>query len=64
MGQEVINNEELVVANSFTHLGSTISDDLSLNKELDRRISKDCNTFSTLSEIVWENKNLTVKTKI
>ena len=71
MGQEgksapriTINNEELVVANSFTYLGSTISDDLSLNKELDRRIGKACATFSRLSERVWENKKLTVKTKI
>ena len=43
---------------------STISDDLSLNKELDRRIGKACATFSRLSERVWENKKLTVKTKI
>ena len=71
MGQEVestpritINNEELVVATSFTYLGSTISDDLSLNKELDRRIGKACATFSRLSARVWENKHLTVRTKI
>ena len=58
-----VNNEVLVVSSSFTYLGSTISDDLSLNKELDRRIGKACTTFSKLSERVWTNKKLTIKTK-
>ena len=71
MGQEVksapritINNEELIFANSFTYLDSTISNDLSLNNEQDLRIGKACATFSRLSERVWENTKLTVKTKI
>ena len=70
MGQRVksspritVNNEELV-ARSFTYLVSTISDDISLNKKLDRSIGKACATFSRLSERVWDNKKMTVKTKI
>ena len=58
-----VNNEDLVVSSSFTYLGSTITDDLSLNKELDRRIGKACTTFSKLSERVWTNKKLSIKTK-
>ena len=70
MGQRVksspritVNNEELV-ARSFTYLVSTISDDKSLNKKLDRSIGKACATFSRLCERVWDNKKITVETKI
>ena len=71
MGQEVseepeifINNQKLVVAESFIYLGSTITNDLSLKKELDRRIRRASATFAKLRKRVWENRKLTTGTKI
>ena len=70
MGQEAsepeiyINNEKLVTTSSFTYLGSTISDDVTLDKELDRRIGRACGTFAKLKGRVWENRKLTIKTKM
>ena len=71
MGQNVdsepeifVDNQKLVVTDNFTYLGSTMTDNLSLNKEIDRRIGRACGTFSQLKKRVWENKKLTVKTKI
>ena len=71
MGQEVasepeiyINNEKRVTTSSFTYLGSTISDDVTLDKELDRRIGRACGTFAKLKGRVWENRKLTIKTKM
>ena len=71
MGQEVskepeilINNQKLVVAESFIYLGSTITNDLSLKKELDRRIGRASATFAKLRKRVWENRKLTTGTKI
>ena len=59
-----INNYELDVVNEFTYLGSTISNNLSLAKELDRRIGKAATTFARLSTRVWKNSKLTIKTKV
>ena len=71
MGQNVdsepeifVDNQKLVVTDNFTYLGSTMTDNLSLNKEIDRRIGRACGTFSQLKKRVWENRKLTVKTKI
>ena len=71
MGQNVdsepeifADNQKLVVTDNFTYLGSTMTDNLSLNKEIDRRIGRACGTFSQLKKRVWENKKLTVRTKI
>ena len=71
MGQNVedepeifVDNQKLAVSDNFTYLGSTMTDNLSLNKEIDRRIGRACGTFSQLKKRVWENKKLTTKTKI
>ncbi|XP_066482784.1 DBIRD complex subunit ZNF326 isoform X2 [Tiliqua scincoides] len=59
-----ISEHELEVVHDFVHLGSTISDTLSLDNELNRRIGKAATTFSRLTKRVWSNKKLTENTKI
>ena len=71
MGQNVesqpevyIDNQKLVATDNFTYLGSTISSTLGLDREIDRRIGRACGTFAKLRKRVWENKKLTIKTKV
>ena len=71
MGQDVpsppairIDNEELAVTDHFTYLGSTITSNLSLDTELDKRIAKAAAVMAQLSKRVWTNKQLTLKTKL
>ena len=48
----------------FTCLGSTITDTLSLDVELDKRIGKAATTLACLTTCVWSNPMLTEKTKM
>ena len=71
MGQDVdspptisISDHELEVVHDFVYLGSTISDSLSLNSEISRRIGKAATSMSRLSKRVWTNGKLTEHTKI
>ena len=41
-----------------------MTDNLSHNKEINRRIGRACGMFSQLKKRVWENKKLTVRTKM
>jgi len=59
-----IQDHQLEVVNQFTYLGSTATNNLSLDVELDRRIGKAASTLSKLSKKVWENNQLTSNTKI
>ena len=43
-----IDNQKLVTTNNFTYLGSTISNTLGLDKEIERRIGRACGTFAKL----------------
>jgi len=71
MGQDVpsppairIDNAELDVIDHFTYLGSTITRNLSLDAELDKRIAKAAAVMAQLSKRVWTNKQLTLNTKL
>ena len=71
MGQDVdtppvitIDNYKLDVVHQFTYLGSTISDNLSLDAEINRRIGKAATTLGRLTTRVWKNPKLTVTTKM
>ena len=71
MGQNVpnppvikIDDKALKVTEQFTYLGSTISSNLSLDQEIDRRIAKSAGTMAKLSTRVWLNNQLTIRTKI
>ena len=59
-----IDEYELDAVHQFTYLGSTITDNLSLDAELDKRIGKAATTLSRLTTRVWINPKLTTKTKM
>ena len=70
MGQNVtepptiqIDSKALEVSDHFTYLGSTISSNLSLDHEIDRRIAKAAGTMSKLNKRVWSNGLLSLNTK-
>lgn len=60
----VIDDHSLEVVDSFTYLGATISKDLSVNNEINKRIGKASTVMARLKRRVWENKKLTLNTKI
>ena len=67
LGQDVdtspvitIDNYELEVVHEFTYLGSTTTDNLSLDAELNKRIGKAATTVERLTTRVWENSKMAV----
>ncbi|XP_076055189.1 uncharacterized protein LOC143033583 [Oratosquilla oratoria] len=58
-----ISNYQLEAVNEFTYLGSVVTNDLSLDTEIDRTGSASA-TFAELAKRVWENTKLTLTTKI
>ena len=48
----------------FTYLGSTITDNLFLDAEIDKRIGKAASTFARLMARVWTSPKLCVKTNM
>ena len=59
-----IDDYELEVIHQFMYIGSTITDNLSLDPEIDKRIGKAATTLTHLTSRVWTNPKLTVKTKM
>ena len=59
-----IDDYELDVVHQFTYLGSTITDNLSLDVAIDKRIGKAATTHARLTTRVWTNPKLTVKTEM
>ena len=59
-----IDNYQLEVVHEFTYLGSTITDNLSLDAELNKRIGKAETMLGRLATRVWENTKLTTKTNM
>lgn len=57
-------DQTLEVVHDFVYLGSTISDSLSLDTELDKRIGKATTTMARLNKRVWTNGKLTEHTKV
>ena len=58
-----IKGAELKVVHQFQYLGSTVTDTLSLDAEINKRIGMAYTTLSKLTKRVWTNKHLTVHTK-
>jgi len=58
-----IDGEILNTVKSFKYLGSTITNNKKLDQELQLRMSKASQTFGGLRERVWDNGDLTIKTK-
>ena len=59
-----IDDYEFDVGEQFTYLDSTITDNLSLDTEIDKRIGKAATTLARLTSRVGTNPKLTVKTKM
>ena len=59
-----VDNYEFKAVNHFTYLGSTISSNISLDAEIDKRVGKAATTLARLTSRVWENPKLTIKTKV
>ena len=59
-----IDDYELDDVCQFTYLGSTITDNLSLDAELDKRIGKAAPTLARLTARVWTSPELYMKTKM
>ena len=59
-----INNNKLEVVNKFTYLDSILSDYLSLDIKINRRIGRAASTFASLIKIVWGNGKLTIHNKV
>ncbi|PFX21557.1 hypothetical protein AWC38_SpisGene13952 [Stylophora pistillata] len=59
-----INDYEPDVVHYFTYLGSTVTDNLSLDVELDKRVGKAAATLARLTTSVWSNPMLTETTKM
>ena len=71
MGQDVssipsisIDEQILEVVDDFTYLGSTISSNLCLDAELNKRIGRASSALARLGKRVWDNSNLTTNTKM
>ena len=56
-----IDDYELYVVEKFTYLGSTITENLSLDTETNKRIGKAATTVARLTSRVWTKPKLTVK---
>ena len=59
-----IDGHPLEAVENFTYLGSTISSSLSIDAEVNSRIAKAAAVMAKLSQRVWNNPNLTEKTKL
>ena len=59
-----IDNYELDAVCQFTYLGSTITDNLSLDAEIDKGIGKAASTLARLTARVWTSPKLSVKAKM
>jgi len=62
--QMSINGVNLEVVHQFQYLGSTVTDSLSLDAEINKRIGMAFTTLSKLAKRVWENNHLTTHTKV
>ena len=59
-----INGTNLKTVEHFTYLGSIISDDATVSKDLGNRWSKTSSSPGRLSKRVWQNHSLRLSTKI
>ena len=59
-----IDDYELEVVHQFTYIESSITNNLSLDTELDKRIRKASTTLARLTKRVWANRELTIRTKM
>lgn len=59
-----VDNYEHEAVSHSTYLGSTISSNILLDTEVDKRIGKAATTFAGPAPRMWDNPKLTIKTKV
>ena len=59
-----INEHQLKHVHKFTYLGGVMSDDASLDAEINRRISRAAGTCKSLSDRCWNRSGLSMSTKL
>ena len=59
-----IHNYKLEVVHEFVYLGSTITNNLSIDSKLNKRIGKATITLSRLTKRVWSNNKLSDHTNV
>ncbi|XP_076451267.1 uncharacterized protein LOC143287206 [Babylonia areolata] len=59
-----IDGHQLNAVEHFTYLGSIISNDATISKDVDHRLSKSSSSFGRLQKRVWQNHSLRLLTKI
>ena len=59
-----IEDKSLEQVDNFTYLGSTVTSNLSLDAEVESRLSKAVIMMARLKDRVWETRKITVTTKI
>ena len=60
----LINGQKINAVNRFTYLGSTLSQDATIDHEVNLRISKASSTFGRLYDSVWNRRGIRNQTKI
>ena len=59
-----IEGKQLKAVENFKYLGSTVSNDASIDAEITTRIAKATGVFGRLSKRLWTNRNIRLKTKV
>ena len=59
-----LNGELIENVDKFCYLGSTVSFNLNMDEEISSRIGKAASTFGSLQKRVWNNRKLSIKTKV
>ena len=59
-----LSDEALKIVENFSYLGSILSNNFTLDKELNTRLGKVATSFGRLSKRVWSNNSLTLHTKL
>ena len=59
-----LSDEALETVENFLYLGSVMSNNFTLDKELNTRLNKAATSFGRFSKRVWSNKSLTLHTKL
>jgi hypothetical protein len=60
----LINGQKINDVNRFTYLGSTLSQDATVDHEVNLRISKASSTFGIINDSVWNRRGISNQTKI
>ena len=62
--QILVNGQMLQAVESFTYLGSTLSHNATIDREITNRISKASSSFGRLRKTVWERRGIKLATKL